>query len=682
MVCSPNSNSLNPPSLGPPPNIGFGPIFAPIQIPFPDIKLPEGVPEDILELLQRIFALIPGGRLTPNADDAMRTVFGAIASLLNQLGPYLALYNFFQALLEMVMCIIDVICALLNPFATIGAVIRLFKRCIPNFLSLFPFLALIAMILAFILLLIALIEFLINYIIAIINDIIENINALAEAFQVGDESGALAIIQKIASLLCLIEQAFALLIAFQALFVIIQSLMQLAGREPCSPNSICCDEEFCPNFIKNSPDGIPGTSGRLIYHRQATGRAARWQFVDDAKITYPFKDIITPINGNTYWPEPLSFQNDNNLVTVVPYTADLTMTVNPALFSISLANETARTFVIKNCIVAIKPYVGVLSYNGALNYGTQAPSPMTGTAFGNYDGTIQLIGGEVYEADGTTRVYSTSGVALSIESFVYLSPVGTVTSEDAVQIPFINYTFKINHKVLLKYQLISSGCIPEIATESALVAATNDFSSTFAKIGDLPDLGQALACLNSSLASFRKDVSLENAGIFQSNILSCLGNLRDSAINTFKNAFVAGISPYNSEFTIDPDIQFVSEPIKVTVNLKDQGGNNLGSNIPLEIQEELASKLEGHITFGEISKFTYDGYLSFTANINSDTVGTGELSVSYDNNLFSSIINRDNDDVATEVVIKKLPYQFVGGFANGTRDGVERRDDTDVANSG
>src|SRR5690606_33810199 len=104
-----------------------------------------GVPEDVIELLRTIFAKIPGGTLVPNVDDNFSNVFDAVASLLNQLGPYLAIYNFFQALLEIIMCIIDVICALINPFSLIGAIIRLFKRCIPNFLSIFPFIALLVM---------------------------------------------------------------------------------------------------------------------------------------------------------------------------------------------------------------------------------------------------------------------------------------------------------------------------------------------------------------------------------------------------------------------------------------------------------------------------------------------------------------------------------------------------------
>src|SRR5690606_38206939 len=138
-------------------------------VPFPDISIPEGIPDDILGLLQDIYALIPGGKLVPNADDTFRNVLDAVASIMNQLGPYLSIYNFFQALLNMIMCIIDVLCSLTvrAPFA----LRRLFKRCLPDFLNLFPPFALIAMILALILLLLALIEYLIQLILAYVRDI-------------------------------------------------------------------------------------------------------------------------------------------------------------------------------------------------------------------------------------------------------------------------------------------------------------------------------------------------------------------------------------------------------------------------------------------------------------------------------------------------------------------------------
>lgn len=701
MTCSSADNSLNPPSLGPPPDIGFGPIFSPIQIPFPDITLPAGIPEDILQILRTIFAKIPGGTLVPNADDTFRNVFDAVASLLNQLGPYLAIYNFFQALLEIIMCIIDVICALMNPFSLIGAIIRLFKRCIPNFISIFPFIALLVMILSFILLLIALIEFLINYIISLINDLIENLNKLSEAFSVGNEEGILAITQKIASLLCLIEQAFALLIAFQALFVIIQALASFGGRGPCSPGeSECCTDEFCPPFIANSPNGISGMFGRMVYHREVEQdsvgfglpaslqlpnlRAERWQFINDGSAPYQFIDIITAINGNIFWPEPNVFSKGDNLQTVVPYTLNIRMFLDPSVYDNNIADPTPRYFNIRDVIVTSKPYVGVTTYNNS-------------TDFSNQTGTLQLIGGSVYEDNGNP-VLSSMGDILTLDTLITSAPyvgMGLPSTEDGYSISNIEYTLNPNHKVLFKYQLITAGCVPEVAQESTVLNTTlptlptdvggNIIPSVIQQIGELPDLTAALDCLNQAMANFRNDVSLENAAVFQASVTGCLTDLKTQAEGVFGKVFDVAYSQYNSIVTLSPSIQFVSDSIRVYVDIRDHGGNVIGTNIPQSLREDIQNKLSANVTFGTISKFTYDGSQFFVADITSDEVGNGEVSVAFDGKFISSIENRDNDDPTT-IQITTLPYQFVGGIINssgkyGDSIGGIRRDNSDTSES-
>lgn len=686
MACNPADLTINPPAPIPAPNIGFGPIFAPPQIPFPDISLPTGVPEDILSLVQDIFILIPGGRLNPNADDAMRTVFSAVASILNQFAPFLALYNFFQALLEMVMCIIDVLCALLNPFAVASAVKRLLKRCIPNFLNLFPFTALIAMILAFIILLINIIEFLINYIIGIINDVIANINMMTQAFQLGDTEGALAIARKLASLLCLIEQAFAILVGLQAILAIIKALAMLAGRLPCAQGSGCCDDEFCPPFIRNSPNGISGRVGRMVYN-PAIGqdvsdlpsgitlpglRDERWQFVDDNYVEYPFKSIITPINGNIYWPQPNVFSKDDNLKYVVPYTCDLRMYIDPSDFDLSGIGP-ARHFRIKDTVVISQPYIGVL--DGRNN-------PVTSGEFGNNDGTLKLEGGLVYEDDGETPVLS-GGEQLTLNTFIhkpskfsFIPPVN-----DHVTIEDISYVLKVNTAALMKYQLITAGCMPEVSQEAEMVRLTTpDIDAVINKVGTLDDLdiNTTLDCLAEAMQRFRDNVSIEGAAIFQSDMEECLGSLKKVAEDTYFEAFLSGVSLFNSDISVSPEIQFINNEIVVSVSLKDSSGNIITNSIPESSVSKIENILIGSVTLGKISSFKYDGKSLFTAVISSDKTGVGGVSVQFNGGFLSVVENRDSDTLDTSISIISREYEFVGFDVSD--DSAIRRDDTDVAN--
>ena len=171
MVCNPADTNITIGPPGPSPQIpGLGLPFSIPKVPFGDLSLPAGIPEDLINLIETIFAMFPGGiKLQPNTDAMTKGIWDALASLFNQIAPFLGIYKFIQALLNMILCIIDVFCALMNPWSTLKAIRRLFKRCLPDFLSLFPWLALLIMILALILLLIALIEYIIQVIIAYIN---------------------------------------------------------------------------------------------------------------------------------------------------------------------------------------------------------------------------------------------------------------------------------------------------------------------------------------------------------------------------------------------------------------------------------------------------------------------------------------------------------------------------------
>lgn len=701
MVCDPANNNINPPNFGPPPNIPpDGPAFALPKIPYPDLDIPlAGIPEDIIALVESLLARLPGGIIKPSLGNPDTDVWDAIAKLLNSIAPYLTLYSFFQALLEMILCIIDVLCALIKPARTIKAVRRLFKRCLPNFLALFPWLAIIAMIIALILLLLALIEYIINLLIAYIKDIIQNILDLAEAVQYSDAETALVIIRKISFLLCLFEQLFAILIAFQAIFAIIKSLLELAGRGFCmkqkrSDNDFeCCPESDCPDFIGNYPDGVPGTSGHLVYYSKryqnfSVGpttqefllRPESWQFVDDNLTKEPkFADIITPISSSTdlypfsdpsdgeiFWPEEKSF-NKETPKQIVPYLVDLNLEVNPATFG-HPDTKGLRKFQIRDAIVSIKPYLGILNeINSLESYNTT--------------GTFKLLGGKVYEEDGTP--YFVNSIQASIETFIHLDPEeGSASLDDGYNIFDIEYTWKSNHPALFDYRLITLFCVPELQIESAILNAGYDIRPAIEKIGDLPDIEGTVACLTQQLANFRKNVSIENAAVFQAGSVQCLEDLRNQALETYRRSLEAATDRYNSTVVLDPDLQFVNNPITVTVQLFDSAKVLLTGSMPVQSRDVIAQVLRGEVTLGNISQFSYDGYDSFVAEINSSNAGDGELKVYFDDVIFAQYMNREVDDISTSIEERIFTYTFVGApVAAVPLEPKVRRDEGDAAGS-
>jgi hypothetical protein len=165
------SNDLNNFDIGPgfpgPSMPGFGPN---ISIPGLDIPFPDGFPENIFDLLNKLRLKFPLGMdLSAIADEFMRKLSQVISNILTQISTFLAIYNIIMVILQMIVCIIEVLCGLIKNGPQ--KLRKLFRTCLPLFLSIFPFLALLALILAILALILAIIE----YIIAILKKILDEL---------------------------------------------------------------------------------------------------------------------------------------------------------------------------------------------------------------------------------------------------------------------------------------------------------------------------------------------------------------------------------------------------------------------------------------------------------------------------------------------------------------------------
>lgn len=689
MVCDPSRNSFDI-VVGPPPHLpGLqNPLVVP-NIPFPDVNLPFG-PEDLLSLMERLFALLPTGiRLDVNFDDFAKSAWDAIANLLNKLAPFLAFYKFIQALLNIILCIIDIFCALMNPWATVKAVKRLFKKCLPDFLALFPWLALILMILALILLLIALIKYIIARIIDYIKQLLANIIVLRDAIQKHGEDDILKAVQKMSNLLCLIEQLFAILLAVAALFAIVRPLMDISGRSVCSKGgggdddltiSACCSEDFCPDFIADySPDGPTSNSGKFIYQRQIDTaipaefsflttnsltplRPVRYQFIDDNPQGFKFSDIITPSPaGFIYWPEGESYASDANILKV-PYLLDMNINVDPKFFGNPSDTAGSRSFNIRDIIVKAKPTY--FPYRWDNNFDTTVIS-----------GSIMIGGGTVWEIDETAtdgyRQYFINGLPATLDSFITQTPLSGVIppTDDSVYFTNVSYNFRYVYEVLIDRKLITLMCQPDLAIESAVFNAEfSDLRSVFTKVGELPNIGTlnsdrtggtgTLGELAAALTTLRAGINEETAAAFQDAAVSSLNGLRDECSDFYCRAASVAADRFNSDFEISPDLQFVGQDIGVTVRLKDKSGTLLTSGISAEIGNCLAGIITATPTFGSITDFVYDGYNNFIAALSSDTAGSGELRAYINQEPISTVINRNSTEHSA-IIEKVLTYEFV-----------------------
>jgi hypothetical protein len=677
MPCNPSANTLNPPYVPPIDIPGFGLAISPIQIPVPGFEFPNDFPQTILDFINNLTIPWVGGNFSPNLDDLSNSILKALSNLFTMIAPFLSLYNFFQALLNLIICIIEVICAIANPFALVAAVIKLFKTCIPPFLNLFPWIALIIMILSILLLIIALIEYILARILQLIEALLANLIILANGASLQDAESTAAAAIKIASLLCLIENLMAVFSAIAAIMSIIDALSRLAGFTICGPSSGCCGNDICPPFIRNNPNGITGTLGELLYYREIDpsfptnffDRAESWQFYnEDLSAEYIFRDIITPVAnengefGGIFWPDGISFPS-NTVNREAPYNLDLTIkSFDPRFFHPTDLGG-PRNFNINKAIVQYKPVIGVYNQANQLDVST------------NPNGTLNLIGGLVTEEDGTP--YIVNGSQATLQTFIH-SPInnsGTAPpTDDGYYIPNIDFTLNINHPALIKYSLITLGCVPEVAAETALINATTDFRSAFDKGGSLPNIPNAQRCVSNAISRIRSDVSIENVSEQAAVIETCLRDLLNETTTSFCSFLKVAVSPFNSIFDISPDLQFVTREIEVKVTLNDANGINVAQKIPDGCDP--SQWLEGNVTFGEISEFVFDGYGQFLAYISSDQPGSGELTVSWDNNILSRKVNQDNLNEPTAVEPIVLPYTFVGTVLS---DPIPRRGVDDIS---
>jgi len=116
MPCSPNDISISMPD-GP-----SGPAIPGFGIPFslsikPINPFPEGFPEDLLDILNKLQFIIPPGSLKPALNPNFgKDIFDGIMKLLDQFMPFLMLYKFFLPILNLIICIIEVLCAIPNPY--------------------------------------------------------------------------------------------------------------------------------------------------------------------------------------------------------------------------------------------------------------------------------------------------------------------------------------------------------------------------------------------------------------------------------------------------------------------------------------------------------------------------------------------------------------------------------------
>lgn len=713
MPCNPNDVSFPVPTVpSGSPIPGFGLPFA---LPVPATPFPSGFPEDLLDILNKLQLLIPPGAMKPALNPNFgKDVFDGIMKLLDQFFPFLMLYKFFLPVLNLIICIIEVLCALMNPFALISALNRLFTQCIPEFLNLFPTFALIVMIISLLLLLLALIVYLIEQILKFVQSILRNINALVKAFQTANATSVLSIAKKLGSLLCIFQNFFVLLSLFSIIIQVIKDILKLVfAIPPCEgggPNSTegCCSATVCPTIVQNQYTNTTGTLQYLNESGIQTSvvipggnfnvdiRSESWQLYDPSQtIAQAFINIVDGYDINpSIVPKPVFFPTDSNYsATTSPqqaaYTIDLRMYYNPASWGRS---GDPRFIRFKDCIVLFAPTRDLKIYDNSIT--------------NENNGVLYLAGGLGYEDDFTRlNGFANDGITpisnqATLNNFIHkrgqfsINPILLPT--DGYTFSNMQYTFKPNLAVLLQKNLITLGCEPGIALSRSFInnVAFGDIALKTADLknvvngSNFPDPTVAQQCMTTAISALRVNLTTQGVAEFQTTTSICLDKLKNDTLGALSDLINIGVAPCASNFKLSTDTQFTTRPIIVTVNLNENNGLPITTGIPTSVGSVIASQIKPFITFGKINHFSYDGYQAFIAEIESDKPGNGEIMVSFNNNILCTNVLPANGTPSH--TLQKLTYNFVyapyGGTIpvpvtgeNDTTGTHPRRDDTDLS---
>lgn len=688
--CNPNDVTINVPDGPSGPAIpGFG---RPFSLSIPDVSLPEGFPEDLLEILDLLQLLVPPGAFKPSLNPNFgKDIFDAIMKLLDQFMPFLMLYKFFLPILNIIICIIEVLCALTNPFKLIRALKRLFRVCIPEFLNLFPIFALIIMIISLLLLLLALIEYIINQILKFIKLILRNINALVKAFRKADANAILAIAKKLGAVLCIFQNLFVLLSIFNIIIQIIKDILSmLFSIPPCDDadpddEDGCCTPDVCPAIVKSE---YTRETGIFQYYPRASQavsgfaslmvdiRPESWQLYDPSQEqAQEFINIINAFDVTNVTPKPIFFPTDSvytkdTTPKQAPYVIDLRLFYDPADWG--RAGD-ARYIRFNNCIMTLAPTDSLSNYDVTTITTPTGVARLAGGAGFEDDGTTPLTG---FAEDGVTPIGSPG----TLENFIHMAAnvtvnptVPTLLITDGHTFTDVTYTFKPNMAVLLNKTIVTAGCEPSLALTKSYInqAFAGDigvktlqlrglFDDTNPATGlGFPDPDACQACLAAALAALKNNLTVEGVAEFQTTTNLCLQKLKDETNGALGSLIAIGFEACKSDFVVDPPIQFTSKPIKVNVNLKERNGLPLTNSLSPDVALELANKISAHLTFGQITPFTYDGSQSFTADLTSDHPGEGDVMISFDGNIFCTNNIPDDVDEDPTRTLQSLAYQFV-----------------------
>jgi len=544
----------------------------------------DAVAKNAQALLQ--FQLPGATTLRGYADPSLAESMGsAINSLMAGLAPIMSVYGFLLPILGVIRGIIEVLCAMMNPFAVIRAIIRLFKKWIPPFIALFPPLAGLIIILGIIKLILAITFYIMTVVVPTYQLIKHNIKVLEKSFgpNANDQTRA-AGKAKLEKLLEEFLNQIGVLAMLKPLLEIITLILGFKAGFPCgkgkkghitvsSDDTTCCGDLVCPPELKRG--AITGR-GTLI---------------------------------------PASFGN------AAPFFAFKLFTNHSLTPKLKKYNQSLRDQLNQQLDEEVD----------------EACAP------GGDDSECPTLRVRIKSRRGRSNEILKAIAKISGSTLTVISPsLATMTGA-------VDFEIEPNYDVLIMRNMIGLGCHPDIEdAKAALEARTpaldlsiaekfpevSDISGDYNKFGD--DINKCFSQLKLKVANIivsDPPYNTDDIDASQDCMLNVLNNFADDMKNKLRSLISKGTDKDNSDFSVDKNIVRADGKDKAIISVipRDITGANLTINLPadVDVQVELFTDLgiitNQHLdnTTGQISADITSpiaGVASLTAKINSDFI--------------------------------------------------------------
>jgi hypothetical protein len=534
-----------------------------------------------------------------------------IAGHASALSTFTAMYSAITVILKMISCIIDVLCSITNPFALVAAMVKLFGTCLPDFLLLFPQLALPAIIICMLKIVLAILEYVMSVLAPLFADIFKNISDLVNAFTTGNQDSVDSISFKIAALVKEILNSTGILAVLGGLYVMVQSLIKAAIALPCSGACSGCGDTQCNDTIRQTSIDADDGMYNIIYNENGYDYELFFSSLTKAE---DFKNIIQ------FFPIGLDY-------------FDVKRENIPFILTDSFDNS----FIVKNAssdgvlqLQSITPEFNVDGFlsntdMGGLPYSDLKSARFTtsidtfDTAFVNRYIKLQDTrdASDAVKNTGTWKImsyYDGYNVLLTKDTdWGFPSVAGTihlrwfvVPSSPNESLTY-SYSIEINHDELIRHSLIGVGCHPAI--KASRDGAVNRYPDLNVSLPDLPDYNKLINDVNNCLnvpANIDTAYVLDNYETLGTNLLvseSCINNTLGDFSNQLKsyvsNIYPSIFDPEGTLFSAIPETQIVGKSVRLSLLPYDRNGEPLGKTVPSGIVE-----VEFENDFGEISDIT------------------------------------------------------------------------------